>query len=208
MRPGGHKRKGNAYENNIAKRLSLWLTRGAREDVLQREKTSGATSTVAADDHRIHTHTAGDLVAVAEEGMWWTYPFLTECKHVKNIHAEGLLYHSNPNTGLYGYWRVLNQKCRLYDKAPALIFRRNTRPDMLVLEWFTVARLGLEPYIHTAIYVAPDAMHMLPLATFLTEVNPDSLRECYERQKSQATAPPSATTDRRAAPLPVRPRTG
>ena len=45
MRPGGGKAKGSSFEREIARILSLWWSKGTRDDIFGRTMSSGAWGT-------------------------------------------------------------------------------------------------------------------------------------------------------------------
>src|SRR5581483_12100766 len=94
MRKGGGKEKGSQYEREIGYKLSLWLSNGARKDILCRTVGSGAQFTFSKSVRGI----PGDLRSQHELGDLFCQKFVLECKHWKDLElirflsAEGELY--------------------------------------------------------------------------------------------------------------------
>jgi hypothetical protein len=132
MRSGGGKAKGGAFEREIAKRLSLWITNGKSQDVFWRSAMSGGRATVA----RGKVRQAGDICAVAEEGNVFSEQWFIECKHVKKLGLDSFLI---SNRGpLAEFWKKACIEARKYGRDPLLICKQNgwppiviTRPDHL-----------------------------------------------------------------------------
>jgi len=74
------KRKGNSFENKVARELSLWLSSGEYKDCLERTIGSGSKSTVAGKKGFRLGNIAGDLMAIDELGFKMTQLFIIELK--------------------------------------------------------------------------------------------------------------------------------
>ena len=64
MRKGGGKPKGNGFENKIAKELSMWITKGERHDVFDRNPSSGAKATMHKKTGNLYANQTGDIVSL------------------------------------------------------------------------------------------------------------------------------------------------
>jgi hypothetical protein len=115
------KRKGSAFERDICKALSLWVTDGKNKDVFWRSAMSGGRATVHGRDVR----QAGDVCAVAPEGHAFCEYYYVECKHVKTLNFDGLLR----GTGLlHKFWADTASKALKRNLVPLLIARQNSMP--------------------------------------------------------------------------------
>ena len=152
MRAGGGKGKGGAWERVVAKRLSLWITHGKRQDVFWRSSLSGGRATIA----RGKVRQAGDLCAVAEEGNAFSEAWFIECKHVKDLGLEGFLI---SNTGpLAKFWTTACKEARKHGRDPLLICKQNNWPPLVVTR---PDELSVKPIIMTTrvyIYLFEDWM--------------------------------------------------
>jgi hypothetical protein len=125
------KAKGSAFEREIAKQLSLWLTRGRREDVLWRSAMSGGRATVA---HRKgkDVRQCGDLCAVGPEGHKFCDQFFIEIKHVKKLALDQFLI---KGTGpLANFWKIVLREAKKHVRHPMLIARQNGWPIIVLTE--------------------------------------------------------------------------
>jgi hypothetical protein len=128
MRPGGGKAKGSKFERKVCKALSLWVTKGKRGDVFWRSAMSGGRATV----HGKKVRQAGDICAVAPEGHKLTDDFIIECKHLREINLAPFIIE---DTGtLARIWAKLKAQCRIHEKHPMLIVRKNGTNTIVITE--------------------------------------------------------------------------
>jgi hypothetical protein len=125
------KAKGSAFEREIAKQLSLWLTQGRREDVLWRSAMSGGRATVA---HRKgkDVRQCGDLCAVGPEGHKFCAKWFIEIKHIKKLALDQFLI---KGTGpLANFWKIVLREAKKHVRYPMLIARQNGWPIIVLTE--------------------------------------------------------------------------
>ena len=79
MKAGQGKNKGSDFEREIGRRISLWLSKGERKDLICRTVLSGGQFTVGTGPN------AGDLMAQHPMAFRFFELFVLECKHWKNI---------------------------------------------------------------------------------------------------------------------------
>lgn len=95
MTPGASKRKGNAWEREVGRLLSLWLTDGDREDLFARTVLSGGQFTSSKKKGK-ETVNGGDLMANHPLAFPFCEKFSVEMKHWKNVRlSEFLLKNSD-----------------------------------------------------------------------------------------------------------------
>src|SRR3990172_2537168 len=80
MKPGARKRKGSSFEREIARALSLWLTRGADQTQLIRSVLSGGWAGRAKGFGQV-----GDLAPNGPIGERFRRLYAVECKHQRDI---------------------------------------------------------------------------------------------------------------------------
>lgn len=176
MIAGRSKSKGNAFENKVAKMLSLWLTNNARQDVLERSPASGGKATAHSKAGRNFQTIAGDIIAVAEEGMVLTNSFVVELKHqnADNLSIDNLIFQTAQN-GIVAYWEKLLKECQQYNKFPMLIFRQNSRPVLIALCPYGVHMLECGKWVHAIIRRPQRSMSILYFDKFLAKVSSKKL---------------------------------
>lgn len=86
MRKGkGSKEKGSAWERETGRLLSLWLTNGARPDIMSRNVLSGGSFTRAEGKGEISSRAPGDLMAAHPLAFQFLARYSIECKHLRDI---------------------------------------------------------------------------------------------------------------------------
>lgn len=176
MKPGQSKPKGNAFENKIAKELSLWLTHGKRADLLERSSNSGGKATVHRKAGRDFTNIAGDLMAVGAEGHQLINHFIVEIKHQNeiNLNVSNLIFQTATD-GLVAYWKKLLGECQAHHKIPMLIFRQNSRPIYIILCNEGIKLFNCAATVTAVIRQPKKSMNIIPFQTFLNIANPSVL---------------------------------
>ena len=118
------KAKGGAFEREVCKVLSLWVSHGQREDLFWRTAMSGGRATV----HGRSVRQCGDVCAVAPEGHHFTDRYYIECKHLKSLNFFGLV---EGNGFLLKHWLDTVKKAEQNELIPILIAKQNNRPVLL-----------------------------------------------------------------------------
>lgn len=142
MKPGAGKIKGSSFERLIAKRLSLWLSSGARHDLLWRSAMSGGRATIQLSQGIINKTQTGDLTAIDKLAYEFTERFLVELKHYKDL---DLITGFIKNKGiLYKFWYDLVEHAYIYKKSPLLICCQNNLPILIITTPSGSSFLGLQ----------------------------------------------------------------
>jgi len=126
------KQKGNNFERDCSRMLSLWWTNGKRDDAIWRSASSGALTTVGKGRYLAHT---GDFAATDEEAAWLFEHVIIEAKRGYNRYSmQDLLdvpvksLRKNPVWELYD---KLATACYQQGKFGMLLWKRDRR-DLLV----------------------------------------------------------------------------
>lgn len=141
MRAGGGKSKGNAFEREVCKRLSLWATRGKRDDVLWRSAISGGRATVHAKKGKSLAHVAGDICGVHPDADPFVSRFYAECKFYRDLKVPALFYTGDGT--LAAFWNETVKQAQRHGKAPMLIFKQNLYKPMVGMQSGDFDRLGI-----------------------------------------------------------------
>jgi len=136
MRRGGGKGKGSAYEREVCKRLSLWVSGGKSTDLFWRSAMSGGRATVA---HRKgqKVRQSGDITAVAPEGHALTDFYFLECKFYKDLDLAAFFLTGKGR--LAKFWTTAVREAKKHKKKPILIARQNRMPDLFLAQPLTIA---------------------------------------------------------------------
>jgi hypothetical protein len=131
------KRKGGAFERVVAKALSLWVSRNQHDDLLWRSATSGGRATVASQKGKRVKTGMGDIVAVERhrEANILINDFIIECKNVKNLRWDALLY-GTPTSGqtILPFWKKLLEESTRHNKSPMLIAKQNGADPVVCIQ--------------------------------------------------------------------------
>lgn len=150
MMAGAGKRKGSAFEREVCKKLSLWVSNGEHEDLFWRSSLSGGRSTVAHKKGKL-VRQAGDICAVEKAGHPLTNQWYIECKFYKSIDLDSWLI---KETGkLTVWWKRCKNEAHRYGKDPMLIVKQNGWPVLVVTKHNHLAHITL-PVIQACWYSA------------------------------------------------------
>lgn len=124
------KAKGNAFEREIAERLSLWLTEGKEKRACWRSDTSGAAATNWAKkgkEQRYVQANAGDIRQIADKGLYTSLDeffntFVVETKHYKQID-----FYPPFNKTLTNFFEACIREKATTGKKAILIMKANNR---------------------------------------------------------------------------------
>lgn len=122
------KRKGNSFEIEVSKRLSLWLTDNDRDDIFWRSINSGALQTIRESGMENH---AGDIASVHSLGDKFISKCVLECKSYKDVCLWSMI--STPNSdgdNIIGWWNKHLGVSRSVNRHPILIVKQNYKPIM------------------------------------------------------------------------------
>ncbi len=160
-----NRNKGLAYEREIAKSLSLWLSRGEAKDWFCRSQASGAMATREPGEWNSQ---AGDIAATGIQGAPLTETFLIECKRWKVFGLGSLIYRKS---NLMSVWYTAVKQSVQATKLPMLIAREDKRKTIVVVDEYGFAllktRCGLAclahfPYQNMHFFSFEDLMQLDP----------------------------------------------
>lgn len=126
---GMGKRKGSAFEREICKRLSLWVSGGKKADLFWRSAMSGGRATVARKKGGM-VRQAGDITATTPEGHVLTDAWYIECKAYKQIDLAQFMVTGNGK--LAEWWARCKREARQYGKEPILIVKQNGWKPLII----------------------------------------------------------------------------
>ena len=161
----GSKTKGAAFERDMCRVLSLWVTDGARQDVFWRSAMSGGRARVRYNKGEQPDVGGGDITAVAPAGHSLTDLFIIECKSVRDANVLALF--TGGKTGVVKFWE---QACRDADdfyRQPMLLVKQYRQPVLIGLR----ASGGIPQAVQGVTAWEHDLV-LLPLLDFLSCVTP------------------------------------
>lgn len=132
MKPGHGARKGGAFEREICKRLSLFMSGKGEDDLFWRSSMSGGRATVKEKTGGRAKNQVGDISAISPAGHPLTDKFLIECKHYRELGFIPFFLREQRGA-LYGFWQEAVRKAKLNGKMPMLIARQNGRSTVVLI---------------------------------------------------------------------------
>jgi hypothetical protein len=130
MRAGGGKEKGSEFERYCCRRLSLYVTKGKRDDVFWRSAMSGGRATLQLKQEIVNLAQSGDMTAIAPEGYELCARCLFEYKNYANLDIPSGLFKQSGM--LFKFWSETKKAALSYSKAPILIAKQNYQPSIVV----------------------------------------------------------------------------
>lgn len=138
---GRGKPKGNEFERDVCKALSLWISGGSRTDIFWRSALSGGRATQAFKSGVKHQTQVGDISAIDPLGQRLIGISIVECKAYNDLNIiSGVIKDSGL---LYGFWFELLDRCKKFGKAPLLIARQDYVPPLCIMDDFLLKAFGL-----------------------------------------------------------------
>jgi hypothetical protein len=168
VRAGGGKAKGGAFERQVCKQLSRWMSRGLRDDLFWRSAVSGGRATISNRNRNKNTTQVGDITAIDPRGAALTGRFVIECKYVKDLDLHGLFFPEQFGH-LFAFWTTLQDVAERAGKMPMLIARQNFFPPTGSLVCISYnGNITLFPDVrYEFVRVPPMDMCVIQIADFL-----------------------------------------
>jgi hypothetical protein len=141
------KQKGSAFERYVVKKLSLWISKGERQDLFWRSAMSGGRATIRFRKGQSVKAQMGDITAVDPLGHLLTDRYYVECKNYQDFRMDRFVLKGSGL--LQQFWDLTGKEAKKYGKKPMLICRQNGLPTFVLLP----------PSI-----MAPDASAIIPPA--------------------------------------------
>lgn len=148
--------KGGAYERELAKKLSLWISAGVRDDLLWRSVGSGGHWTKISKKAQLVKETqsestfkdhAGDLTYIHKDGKPFIDAVGIESKRRNNPQTEKFLLNIASKKSLSEWWNTHLGICKNLDRAAMLVSKENLHPAILVTDFHITPNL---PYTYVS----------------------------------------------------------
>lgn len=136
-------RKGGNFERTICKRLSLWWSKGERDDIFWRTSGSGARATVRGKKGISTVNSSGDIGALDPIGNPFLELFLVEIKRgypnawdLIRVLDKPAFLNDKKKKGrtIFGFWEKANIEALSQNKNALLIFKRDRGEELVVIE--------------------------------------------------------------------------
>lgn len=172
MRIGGGKTKGGAYERDICRLLSTWVSNNTNPNIFWRSAASGGKATVGKTKQEINIYESGDIAAISPEGYPYIERFFFELKHYNNLDIANFFL-GRPSQ-LARFWHIAKKEAIYYNKEPILIAKENYVPDIVVFtpKLFThLTFLGTE-YTYSVLHKENNDTNVVLLEDFIKIFSP------------------------------------
>jgi len=172
MRQGGGKAKGAAFERLVCRSLSMWLSRGTRDDLFWRSAMSGGRATVGKKKGLIRESQLGDVSSLLSRGdvaekraAKLMRRCVIECKFLATIRLEAFLVDAQ------GPVRNAWDQCMKADpeRFPFLVMKQNRRPAMVITTLQMFDNLCVTPVVIS--HAVDGVAAAMPFETLLEEAN-------------------------------------
>ncbi|MAF25771.1 hypothetical protein CL634_09395 [bacterium] len=121
--------KGAEFEREICKKLSMWVSKGKRDDVFWRSAMSGGRATIGLREGKNRDAQSGDISSIHAMGNKFTDHTYVEMKFYKDLQLHLLITQQTGN--LYSFWNTVLIESRAFKKDPWLVAKQNRQPILL-----------------------------------------------------------------------------
>jgi len=129
MKKGRGKRKGSSFERDIAKELSLWISKEVRNDIFWRTHSSGSLGTVGG--RRLEY---GDIMAIDDLGKPLTDNWNIECRCGRCLDTRHLIYPAPKNSSIIQLIEEGMTNARLSWRKSLWIIKEHAKPIMVMCQ--------------------------------------------------------------------------
>lgn len=142
LKAGSSKNKGNTFEREVSKSLSLWVSEGEDPHVFWRSASSGAKATVNAKFKGIKDFgQCGDIASVSSRGSKFIRMYFIELKFYKNLHMESFIYGKPEKNSILEFWKKTQVQALEYDKIPLMIVKQNNQKIMMLTDYIGMSKM-------------------------------------------------------------------
>ncbi len=131
MKPGGSSAKGGAFERQVCKDLSLWISNGQKTDLFWRSAMSGGRATLLFKKDEVSASQSGDITAIDSGGLAFASKYFIECKHRKHLSMHQII--TGGNGDLIKSWEKTCKQAIDHKKRPIMIARQNHMPRLIIM---------------------------------------------------------------------------
>jgi hypothetical protein len=186
MKPGAGKAKGSAFEREVGKQLSLWVSGGHRADLFARNVLSGGQFTSALAHEQKEHGTPGDLVANHPTAFRFLQCFSVECKHHADVDLEGFLFDRQDRSFLGKTFKHTQGQAALIGRDALVIAKQNRRPSFVLCgRKVGAAMLYASAFALHHHLLQSDRLFMVLFDELTNKVNPDRLLSYHSAAREE-----------------------
>lgn len=159
------KAKGSAWEREIAKALTMWVTGKEKPYVFWRSPSSGALATISQS-----LDTSGDIIAIRPEGKFLTDIYSIEAKNGYPAASFDKHLKKTKNNDIESFWKQCVSDAEKAGKMPMLIFKKKGCQPIVGI----IADVGNLKYISLKFITLP-TVRFYDFYNFLESVKPENI---------------------------------
>jgi len=176
------KSKGNGFEREISKKLSLWWSDGDDDALFWRTQNSGGRYTVRKKVGLQTDGQAGDIASTSPLSKPFTDAFVVELKAYKDINLWSIF--TDAKGTLVDWWKKLRPEAVNDGKIPLLIVKENFKPILLFTNYeFLLAANSIGEHAPCN-RISIDDSHMYGTVVYLLDhfllMKPDQVMRIYD----------------------------
>lgn len=140
----GKSQKGGQFERDISKQLSLWLTKGERDDIFWRSSQSGGRATERSKKGKKTAGSYGDITALDPIGHRFLEIFCIELKrgYTKDTDAINFIDSKKAKPTLLQFWdQCVESRVQSDSDECMVIFKRDGKMPCVMIEFDMLERL-------------------------------------------------------------------
>lgn len=179
MKSGGSKAKGSAWERQLSKILTKWLTGQDKEYYFYRSPGSGALATVNFGNKTL----SGDLIAIKLEGSFFTEIFNIEAKNGYENASFDKFLKDNKNDVLQAFWNQSVRDAEKSDKLPLVMFKKKGMPNPWLCfcsKTFEKTKKLIKDIKLISLYYGTETIYVCNLTDFLAKVSPNDIKKLWK----------------------------
>lgn len=174
------KQKGNNFERDMSRMLSLWWTGGKRDDAIWRSASSGALTTVGKGRYLAHT---GDFAATDGEAELLFKHVIIEAKRgYSKYSVQDLVDVPEKSRATNPVWEMLTKlitACREQRKTGLLLWKKDRRDTVLIMTDYSAFSGARTPFL-TVVDFLGYRLSVLPWRMFAQDVPGLAMRAILE----------------------------
>lgn len=121
------KAKGSAFEREICKKLTSWVSGQEKPYIFWRMPASGGMATISEENKEL----SGDIISVKPEGAILTDKFSLECKCGYPNSSFDKHLKPNKKNEITAFWIQAYNDAKQADKIPMVIYKKTNHPILL-----------------------------------------------------------------------------
>jgi len=126
------KRKGSEFERYVSKKLSLWISKGNRDDLFWRSQSSGGRYSQRKKIGKDTQNQDGDITNTSSESEWFVNNLSVECKFYKDLNFWNFI--TGATGGVVSFWEQTVSQANSSLKYPMAIVKQNNKPVLVLTD--------------------------------------------------------------------------